>query len=78
MSVPQKIIDMTQGYIAKAKDFVEGYQYMKVKKLSEGIGVTRSIAGCCFVAMKWNPINPNPSKANKTYENPNFKKKVIA
>lgn len=72
MKVHPKVIEMAKPYLDDARIFVEGYQYMKVEKLSEGIGVPRVIAGALFRALKWKPVNPNPRKANKTYEDPTF------
>ena len=76
MQVHPKIVEMTEIHLDNAKKFLQGYQYMKVKKLAKGISVGHSIAGCIFIALGWIPVNPNPSKANKTYEDPNFKKSL--
>jgi len=72
MKVHPKITEMTEKYIDSAKSFVKGYQYMKVKRLAEGLKIPNSIAGCLFLALGWKPVNPNPRKANKTYEDPTF------
>lgn len=74
MTIPLKTMEMAGKYLEDAKLFVAGRQYMKVKKLAIGLNIPNSIAGCVFRALGWEPINPNPRKANKTYENPNFEK----
>ena len=68
---------MTEKYIDDAESFLEGFQYAKVKRLALGLKIPNNVAGCVFIALGWKPVNPN-CRNNKTYENPNFRKKVIA
>ena len=73
MVIKPRILKMAKPHMEDALEFVKGYQYMKVKRLSKGIGVSKYIAGVIFHAMEWKQVSGNKSKPNKTYENPEWK-----
>ena len=73
MTISKKLKEMTDEHIDDAKEFVEGWQYMKVKRLAEGLKIPRNIAGAIFSVLGWKPVNPN-CRNNKTYENPAYNK----